>query len=178
MPVIHSELKVVLSDKAPESDNMGGAVVHRPRLNLFLASSSSARLHVADKIRQVSERGHTIYNWAADPDWDEPVPCPAAARSKCLFAVDACQALIWYNPSASSHGAPFEAGYAMHARKKIVVVQNFFPDPGKIYALGFLFFRDVPTALDFLELTAGGLHEEAVKCAHDVFECPPIGTHS
>lgn len=84
-------------------------------MRLFLAGPGASRHILGPIIRDVlPAHGHESYDWTSGPGWDNPQAFdPREVARKDLEEVRLSDALIWYIDDTPSHGAPFEAGYAI-----------------------------------------------------------------
>lgn len=136
-------------------------------MRLFLAGPSAVRERLGHIIRDdLPKIGHTAYDWTSDSAWDAPDTfCPATVARADLAELKAADAVIWHLDSNPSHGAPFEAGFALgHGIPLVIwVVDDELP---RHLIYGYLGPGHAPgTAYDErLVITAHNLND-AVECA-------------
>ncbi len=104
-------------------------------MNVFIAGSSLRRAEIRELYADLYAAGHTGYDWTKDIGYDDLSRFDQLTSAMAdLTAVDACDALVWYLDGATSHGAPFEAGYARAKGKTVVALWGCLPNPLWIYA--------------------------------------------
>lgn len=121
-------------------------------MKLFIAGSSQDRLWIQSLIDLLNRQGHEVFDWTRHPDWSRPdgPEDPEGVAYIDLDAVAGADGVIWMLTEKSSHGAPFEAGYAHGLGKPVVVYAPNCLNARLIYGFVFPFTEDINMAIGML----------------------------